>query len=323
MEKNDLIVKHNSLIRSRYDYTLAELRLVITIASMIEAEDEDFREYAVPAKEYAELMKADAHNVRKAVKELGKMLLSKPLEIPRQNGGFAVANWFSWYEYEDGLIKCSFHPKLKPYLLQLKEQFTKYRLENILKFKSVYSIRMYELAKSWEARGEFAISVEDLRKMFGLEGKYKLYADLKRKVIERSLKEINKLSDIELSYKEKKLGRKVTDLVFTVKPRHKEGEADHLATRRAFIAYVRRHYKPDPDRGIFPPIIRTKNGTLKIDNDGKLYIASAPGTLPGTLDHVQSDKLWSWLYEGVKNGEFELIDPPKSTTEESKKNLDK
>lgn len=310
MEKNDLVVKHNSLIRSRYDYTLAELRLVITIASMIEADDEDFREYAVPAKEYAELMKADAHNVRKAVKELGKMLLSKPLEIPRPNGGFAVANWFSWYEYEDGLIKCSFHPKLKPYLLQLKEQFTKYRLDNILKFKSVYSIRMYELAKSWEARGEFTISVEDLRKMFGLEGKYKLYGDLKRKVVERAIREINKLTDIELSYKEKKLGRKVTDLVFTVKPKRKEGEADYLATRRAFIAYVRRHYKPDPDRGIFPPILHTKGGTLKIDNDGKLYISAAAGTLPGTLDHVQSDKLWSWLYDGVKNGEFELIDPP-------------
>jgi len=309
MDKNDLIVKHNSLIRSRYDYTLAELRLIITIASMIEATDEDFREYSVPAKEYAELMGADKDNTYKALKQLGEMLLSKPLKIPTP-GGFAICNWFSWYEYKDGLIHCSFHPKLKPYLLQLKEQFTRYRLENILKFKSVYSIRAYELAKSWEARGEFEISVDELRKMFGLEGKYKLYADLKRKVIERSVKEINKLSDIELSFKEKKLGRKVTDLVFTVKPKHKEGEADHLSTRRAFIAYVRRHYKPDPDRGIFSAIVHAKNGTLKIDNDGKLYISAAPGTLPGTLDHTQSDKLWSWLYEGVRNGEFELIPPP-------------
>jgi plasmid replication initiation protein len=148
MEKDSLVVKHNSLIRSRYDYTLAELRLVITIASLIKPGDEDFREYVVPAKEYAELMNADDHNIRKAVKKLGEMLLSKPLHIPTQSG-FAICNWFSWYEYKEGMIHCSFHPKLKPYLLQLQEMFTKYNLENILRFKSAYSIRLYEIAKSW------------------------------------------------------------------------------------------------------------------------------------------------------------------------------
>jgi len=313
MDKNDLVVKHNSLIRSRYDYTLAELRLVISVASMIEAEDEDFREYIVQAREYADLSESKHKDEYKRLQELGEMLLSKPLKIP-ETDGFLICNWFSSYRYNrgQGTITVKFDPALKPYMLQLKEMFTKYNLENILRFKSAYSIRIYEIAKSWEARGEFSYPVDEFKELIGAAKKYSAYYDFKRYVLERALREINKLSDIELSFKEKKLGRKVTDLVFTVKPKHKEGEADHLATRRAFIAYVRRHYKPDPDRGIFPAIVHAKNGTLKIDNDGKLYISAAPGTLPGTLDHTQSDTLWSWLYEGVRNGEFELIPPPSS-----------
>ena len=299
MEKNDLVVKHNSLIRSRYDYTLAELRLVITIASMIKVEDEDFQEYVVPAKEYAELMGADAHNTRKAVKKLGDMLLSKPLHIPTV-GGFAVCNWFAWYEYKDGMIHCSFHPKLKPYLLQLKEQFTKYRLENILKFKSVYSIRMYELAKSWEARGEFEISVEDLRKMFGLEGKYKLYADMKRKVIERAIKEINSLSDIRLSYREKKLGRKVTDLIFTIKPNLPK-EKNYLASERAFIKYMREHHVNDD---IYDGPTQTKKRAIfSISHRGLIYDKIGGKELTAS----QSKKIWSWLYKLAKRGELSVL----------------
>ncbi|WP_456391214.1 replication initiation protein [Hydrogenimonas sp.] len=299
MKKNELVVKHNSLIRSRYDYTLAELRLVIAIASMIEADDEDFREYVVPAKEYAELMGADKDNTYKAVKKLGDMLLSKPLHIPTA-GGFAICNWFSWYEYKDGRIYCSFHPKLKPYMLQLKEQFTKYRLENILRFKSVYSIRMYELAKSWEARGGFEISVDDLRKMFGLEGKYKLYADLKRKIIERSLKEINSLSDIRISYKEKKIGRKVTDLIFTVKPNLPK-QKNYLASERAFISYMRKNHANDV---LYDGPTQTKKRVIfSISKDGLIYDQLTGKEL--TAD--KSKKIWSWLYEKAKKGELPVL----------------
>ena len=305
MEKNQLVVKHNSLIRSRYDYTLAELRLVITIASMIRPEDKDFHEYAVQAKEYAELMDADAHNIRKAVKELGEMLLSKPLKIPTPNG-FAICNWFAWYEYKDGMIYCSFHPKLKPYLLQLQEMFTKYNLENILKFKSAYSIRIYEIAKSWETKGEFSYPTDEFKDMIGAANKYSAYYDFKRYVLNRALKEIDKLSDIELSYKEKRRGRKVTDLIFTIKKK----KDDYLSSRKSFIDYIRKAYEPDGNRNIYPAIIKTENGELRIDKEGKLYLFKGAGVMPETLDPKQANEYWDWLYKGVKSGKLKLIDPP-------------
>lgn len=321
MEKESLVVKHNSLIRSRYDYTLAELRLVIAVASMIEPNDEDFQTYTLPAREYAELMGADKDNTYKALKRLGEMLLSKPLSIPEKDGGFFMCNWFSSYRYQkgQGTIAARFDPDLKPYLLQLKEQFTKYKLENILRFKSAYSIRLYELAKSWEARGDFTISLNEFRQIMGLDcldkkdknckPKYKLYGDLKRKVINRAIKEINALSDINLAYKEKKLGRKVTDLVFTITPKAKESR-NWMATLRAFIAHIRKAYKPDPDRNHFPPILTgTKYGDLKVDSEGKIYFTGEKTGL-FNLDFEQADTIWKWLYEQVKKGEVTLENEP-------------
>ncbi len=299
MEKNELVVKHNSLIRSRYDYTLAELRLVITIASMIKAEDEDFREYAVPAKDYAELMNADAHNVRKAVRELGEMLLSKPLKIPTP-GGFAICNWFSWYEYKDGMINCSFHPKLKPYLLQLKEMFTKYNLENILRFKSAYSIRVYEIAKSWEARGEFSYPVEEFKEIIGAAKKYTAYYDFKRYVLERSLKEINSLSDIKLTYKEKKLGRKVTDIVFTVKPNLPK-DKNYLASLRSFIAYMRKHYV---NKIVYDgPTANSKRRRFSISPEGRVYDMDQVKE----LNADQSKVMWEFMYKMAKVGKLTVL----------------
>lgn len=221
MQSDTLIVKSNSLIRSRYDYTLAELRLVLTVASMVQADDKDFHEYSVEAREFAELMGADKDNAYRYLKELGKMLLSKPLEIPTGNG-FALCNWFAWYEYQEneGRILCSFAPKLKPHLLELQSHFTKYSLSNILRMKSTYSIRLYELAKSWEDTGWFIIGVEDFKATMGCKDSYPLYADLKRFVINRAIKEINELTDIEILFNEKKTGRKVTGLDFRVRAKY-------------------------------------------------------------------------------------------------------
>jgi len=314
MDKDELVVKSNSLIRSRYDYTLAELRLVITIASMIEAADEDFREYSVPAVEYAELMDAKRQNIYQALQKLGEMLLSKPLKIPdSDDDGFLICNWFSSYRYKkgEGTITVKFDPELKPHLLQLKEMFTKYKLENILRFKSAYSIRIYEIAKSWEARGDFTYSLSEFKDLIGATKKYSAYYDFKRYVLQRSIKEINALSDIKLSFKEKKLSRKVTDLVFTVKAKKQE-KKDWMKTQRSFIAHIRKAYQSDPDRNFFPAVIKnTKNGDLKISKFGKIYFVSdEKGTLD--IDNKKADTIWKWLYDGVKNGEVKLEPEPTS-----------
>ena len=85
--------------------------------------------------------------------------------------------------------------------------------------ESKYSIRLYELLKSYEAIGDWWFTVEDFQKK--LDSSYTLFADLRRKVIDVSVKEINLYSDLDVSWQPVKEGRKVTKIQFHIshKPR--------------------------------------------------------------------------------------------------------
>jgi plasmid replication initiation protein len=292
--KTDLVVKHNSLIRSRYDYTLAELRLVITVASMIKAKDKDFQEYSISVDEYANLLGSKTKNsLYRDLKGLGKKLLSQPLELPQEKG-FLLVNWFSKFQYKEGEanIIVRFDPDLKPYLLELKEQFTKYKLENILQMKSTYSIRLYEIAKSWQTRGYFDITVDEFRELVGTETKYPLYANFKQKVLNVAIKEINKLTDIDIKLKEIKTGRKITTLHFEIKHSRKNSSG-FLKSEKAFINYMRANFiNADVWSGIAQD---EKKRELSIDPQGRLY-----DKLGKSYNATQSKEMWAWLYALAK-----------------------
>ena len=136
--------------------------------------------------------------------------------------------WFSHAKYVEGkgVINISFHKSLKPYLLQLKSRFTQYKINSIVKFKSSYSIRFYELLKSYEYLGngegfyrEFSLA--ELKGFLGVdEGEYKNFGHLKCRIIEPSVKEINSYSDIFISSVEYiKEGRAIQKIKFIVEPK--------------------------------------------------------------------------------------------------------
>jgi len=111
-----------------------------------------------------------------------------------------------------------FSPMLEPYLLNLKETYTKYRLGYVINFKSEYSFRLYELMKQYEAIGERTITVEEIKELLMIDSnKYTKYSHLKAKVIQKAIEEINKYSDIKINLeKEEKEGKKVVGLVFSI-----------------------------------------------------------------------------------------------------------
>ena len=102
--------------------------------------------------------------------------------------------------------------------MELKEKFTSYQLENVVRLNSVYSIRIYELLKQYERIRKRKLTLEELRYFLGIEkDKYKQYGHLKNKVLLVAQKEINKKTDIQFTFNEIKTGRKVTGFEFDIK----------------------------------------------------------------------------------------------------------
>lgn len=80
-------------------------------------------------------------------------------------------------------------------------------------------MRIYEILKcnEFKKQGFIEIEIEDLIKLIKAYDVYPKYNDFKRYVIERSQKELNKISDICFEFEEIKTGRKVTSIRFYIK----------------------------------------------------------------------------------------------------------
>ncbi|MES9765439.1 replication initiation protein, partial [Priestia megaterium] len=152
------------------------------------------------------------------LKEIVNGLQTKILTI-KEKGRQRNYNWVitSIYEENEGYITLQFHPSLKYLFLELKEKFTSYQLENVVRLNSVYSIRIYELLKQYERLRKRELTLEELRHFLAIEPtKYKQYGHFKSKVLAVAQKEINNKTDIHFEFVEVKTGRKVTSIEFII-----------------------------------------------------------------------------------------------------------
>jgi len=118
---------------------------------------------------------------------------------------------------KQGVIIFKVEEDIKPYMLDLTNNFTQYYFENIARLKSSYSIRIYELLKQYENIGKRKITILELRNFLNItEDKYKLIKDFKKYTILVAQKELKEKTDILFEFEEIKTGRKITDIIFFI-----------------------------------------------------------------------------------------------------------
>ena len=218
MTEKTLVVQHNKIIEARYHLSVGEQRLIKVLVSMISPDDEDFKDYRLHVADVAQLLGITHGDFYRAFKETAAQLIGSVLYI-RNNDGFLMLSWLAQAEYKqgEGYVDIAFAPKLKPYLLQLKEHFTKYELGNIARLRKSYAIRIYELCKQYERLGKRRFEVDELRATLGIEkDEYKSMLNFKRRAILPAQKEVNEKTDVHLDIEEEKHGRKILAFVFYI-----------------------------------------------------------------------------------------------------------
>lgn len=230
---NLLVVQSNKLIEAHYkqEYTIQEQRTVLWVIGEIHREDyiyhqrHELKTIKISALEYAALMDIPVKHVYRDAKKIGKSLMDKVLAIEdEESKTWLLVHWVSSMEYKDGIISVDIHPKLIPYLIDLKEKFTSFKLKNVLYLNSSYAIKLYQLLSQYKTIGEREITLDNLRSMLGIsETKtYERYNSIKEKILEISKREINAKTDIIFSYKPIKKSRKVIAIQFKITPQLKE-----------------------------------------------------------------------------------------------------
>lgn len=214
----DLIIKHNELIEANYKISLQEQKLILVLAKEIKRQDCDFRKCNFTVNELVDVLGLSKNFYYSELKEITRSLISRVIQI-KEPGKILQVSWLSSAEYfeNQGRVELEFSEKLKPYLLQLGEHFTKLEFQQLVKLSSIYAIRIYELCKQYEKIKERTIEISKLKTILGLEKeKYKLYGHFKNKVLEIAEREINEKTDISIRIEEIKTGRKITALKFII-----------------------------------------------------------------------------------------------------------
>ena len=123
------------------------------------------------------------------------------------------------YDPAEDLIALCFSPAIIPLISQLWGQFTRLDARHIMKMRSGFGIRLYELCMRHSGLGDYNLEY-DLQKFRLLmcvdKYKYQAFGDLNARVIRPALDDVNKFSDMEISCHTRKDGKKVTGLSFRI-----------------------------------------------------------------------------------------------------------
>lgn len=211
------ISKANSFIEASYRLTVTEQKIILCLASNIQKDDTDFKTYLFSTREFINWLGLKGQSAYSELKKITHNLLSKTFTVKIENKLIQVS-WLSYVSYNDrdGTMELRFDPFLKPYLLQLKREFTSYRLANVVKLNSFYSIRIYELLKQFERIKERTLEVDKLKELLGAKDIYPRYANFKQRVLLTAQKELNAHTDISFDFEEIKVGKRVQKIRFII-----------------------------------------------------------------------------------------------------------
>lgn len=213
-------MQHNNLVEAKYSMTLQQKRIMIWLVSQIRPDDIDFKEHVLSIRKLIEICQLSGESSYKEIRNITFSLIEKGIRIiditDSDNKREIQVSWLSSADYYQGQVKLSFSPKLKPYLLQLKEKFTSINVIDLMQFKSVHAIRIYELLKQYQDIGERILSLEEIKDCCGVRDKLKQYIHFEKKLLLTAQREINKKSDIYFDFERIKPSRKITGIKFII-----------------------------------------------------------------------------------------------------------
>lgn len=229
MKKQELVVKSNRLVEASYRLGLNEQRIILYAICRCREEQKGLfpnEPVVISADAFAKQFPSiDRGHVYHQLKEAMDALYDRSVtlyETDEETGHEQVSKtrWISKASYIDGAgrIKIVFTSDVIKYITRIEGAFTSYELEKVGNMTSAHAVRIYELLAQYRAAGNRKLNLKELRETLQIAPtEYKLTADFVRKVIEVAVDQINKHSDLTVSYKPVKTGRAITDFAFKIK----------------------------------------------------------------------------------------------------------
>lgn len=200
-----LIRQDNSITNARYDFTACQLDILFCVMGQIHDDDTFDKIYIIYAKEIEDMTGRQWQYVqfKEATENMGSRVFEVETDkLYRQFWLFQQVDYIKG----QGRIEIMFTKQAINLLKQLKNNFTTYELQSALSMSSKYAKRIYQICSQWKDIGESKkFDIKELKSILGLIDKqgneqFKQIVDLKNKVLDMAVKQINEHSDLDISY---------------------------------------------------------------------------------------------------------------------------
>ena len=145
--RDNTVRKSNNLIfNSHFDLTLQQQKIMFFLTSQINYNDKDFKEYTFRIVDFCRICDIDTvgGKLYKLLKEAIKTLADKSIWITRDDGIETLLRFIEKPEIDKkrGVINVRIDKDMKPYLLQLRKNYTTFELLYTLRL-SIKQARAY------------------------------------------------------------------------------------------------------------------------------------------------------------------------------------
>ena len=230
--RDSTVRKRNDMIHDgRFSLSVVEQKILLCLISRINPKDTEFRLTTFSIPEFCRVCGIEPESGRNYTRLKGiiKKLADKSWWIPKagDTGKAQLIRWIGDAEIDQdesgniigGQMRLKLSDHMRDYLLQLRERFTEYELIYTLRFKSKFSIRLYEFLVSIHyhdlAPYTHEYTLDRLRLIMGAE-QYKTWQHFKDRALAPAVSEINAFSDKQVTYEPVKNGRRITGVTVTV-----------------------------------------------------------------------------------------------------------
>lgn len=214
----------NELVNGKYTLSLLEMKMVMALAAHIDKNANDFEPCSIGARDLGDYMGLSDDKCYQSIKATAKKLLNRSLffewykSSESKKKSWLGSSWFDYvfYDDEESTVEFKFATMIKPMLLQIREAYAQLECKPLMAFRSMYSNRFLMYVVEWERIQPHTVKIADLRDMLQLDKKYKQFSEFRTYVIEPALREINALTDYNVTAEPQKRGRSYDSYTFFI-----------------------------------------------------------------------------------------------------------
>lgn len=217
----------NALICAAHSLTLSEKRVmscaVAKLDSMREPRPGESPTVRLSASEFAETFQVTKDTAYDELQSAADNLFQRYIRLIEHTRKGPKEIKFRWvggvkYHQGEGWVELGFWHEVVPHLMQLRKNFTSYKLAQASALRSIYSWRLLELLSQFKSTGLMRRDIADFMHAMDVpESCQKNFKDLRRRVIEPAVAELVEKDGWLIEWTTTRAGRKVTGLEFRFK----------------------------------------------------------------------------------------------------------